>query len=47
MAESDSAFGQIVGGKFQRDFVSRQNADTVAPEPAGQVRLLETLLVIL
>jgi hypothetical protein len=37
MAESDPAFGQIVGGKFQGDFVSRQNTDAVASQASRQV----------
>ena len=37
MAEGDAAFSQIVGRQFQSDFVARQNADTVAAQPAGQV----------
>jgi len=38
MTESDPAFGQIVGREFQRDFVARQNANAVAPKPAGEMR---------
>jgi hypothetical protein len=37
MAEGDTAFRQIVGGKLKRDFVARQNADAIAPQPARQV----------
>ena len=37
MAESDTAFGEIVGGKFEGDFVAGQNANAVSAEAAGQV----------
>jgi hypothetical protein len=38
MPESNSAFGQIVGGKFEGNFVTRQNADAIPAKPAGEVR---------
>src|SRR5580658_2448122 len=37
MAKCDPAFGQIVGREFQRDFVSRQNANAIAAQPACQM----------
>jgi hypothetical protein len=37
MAKSDPALGQIVGREFQSDFVARQNANPIAPQPARQV----------
>ena len=37
MAKGDSPFGQIVGGKFEGDFVAGQNADTVPPQAPRQV----------
>jgi len=37
MTECNSAFGEIVRGEFQSDFVTRQNADAIAAEPARQV----------
>jgi len=38
VAEGDTAFGQIVGGKLQCDPVTGQNADAVSPETASQMR---------
>jgi len=38
MTERNSAFGEIVGGEFQSDFITRQNADAIAAEPARQMR---------
>jgi hypothetical protein len=38
MTERNSAFGEIVGGEFQSDFVTRQNADAIPAEPARQMR---------
>jgi hypothetical protein len=37
MAESDTALGEVVGGKFEGDFVAGQNADAIAAEAAGEV----------
>ena len=37
MTECNSAFGEIVRGEFQSDFIARQNADTIAAEPTRQV----------
>ena len=37
MTERNSAFGEIVGGEFQSDFITGQNADAIAPEPASQM----------
>jgi hypothetical protein len=37
MAERDAAFGQIVGGEFERDAVAGQNPDAISAETAGQV----------
>jgi len=37
MTERNSAFGEIVGGEFQSDFIARQNADAIAAEPASQM----------
>src|SRR6185312_4064237 len=36
--ECDPAFGQIVGGKFEGDFVARQNANAIAPQAPGEMR---------
>ena len=38
VAVHDPAFGQIVRRHFEIDAVTRQNLDTVAAEPAGDVR---------
>jgi len=38
VAEGDTAFGQIVRGKLQRDAVTCQHADAVSAETASQVR---------
>jgi hypothetical protein len=38
VAKCNPAFSQIVGREFQRDFVARQNANTIAAEAAGEVR---------
>jgi len=38
VAEGDTAFGQIVGGKLQRDAVTGQHADAVSAETASQMR---------
>ena len=37
MTECDSAFGEIVRGEFQCDFIACQNADAIAAEPTRQV----------
>ncbi len=37
MPEGDAAFGQIVGGKFQRDLIARQNADAIAAQASRQM----------
>ena len=37
MAESDTAFGEVVGGKFEGDFIARQNANAIAAESACEV----------
>ena len=37
MTERNSAFGEIVRGEFQSDFITRQNADAIAAEPARQM----------
>jgi hypothetical protein len=37
MTESDSTFGQIVGGEFEGDFVAGQNANAISAEPAREV----------
>ena len=38
MAERDSAFGEIVGGEFQSDFVAGKDANAIAAKAASQVR---------
>ena len=38
MAESDAAFGQVVGGKFQCDPVACEYANAVTPQAPSQVR---------
>lgn len=45
MTEGDPAFGQIVGGKLQRDFVARQNANAIAAQPAGQMRQYDPVVL--
>lgn len=35
--EGDSSLGEIVGGEFQRDFISGEHPDAITAEPAGQV----------
>jgi hypothetical protein len=37
MTECDSAFGEIVRGEFQSDFIARQDADAITAEPARQM----------
>ena len=37
MPERDSSLGEIVGGEFQRDFISGEHPDAITAEPAGQV----------
>ena len=44
MAEGDTALGEVVGGKFEGDFVARQNANAVSAKPAGEVRQNKTLV---
>ena len=38
MAESDTALCEVVGGEFEGNFIAGQNPDTIAAEPACQVR---------
>ena len=38
MAESDTALGEVVRGKFEGDFVASQNAYAVAAKAACQMR---------
>ena len=45
MTESNSAFGEIVRGKFQSDFVARQNADAIAAKPASQMSQNHALMI--
>ncbi len=44
MAERDPALGQIVGGKLQRDLVTRQHANAIAAKPASQMRQNHALM---
>jgi len=44
MTECNSAFGEIVGGEFQSDFIARQNADAIAAEPTREVSQHHTLM---
>ena len=37
MTECNSAFGEVVRGEFQSDFIACQNADAIAAESACQV----------
>ncbi len=37
MTEGDATLGEVVGGKFEGDFVACQNADAVAAEAACEV----------
>jgi hypothetical protein len=37
MTEGDPAFGQIVGGKFERDFIASENSNSIAAQTAGQM----------
>ena len=34
----DAAFSQVVGLKFQRNFIAIHNLDAIAPEPSGHGR---------
>src|SRR5579883_2419047 len=45
VAVGDPALGQIVGGKFQRNAIARQNADSIAAELAGQMGQYGAVLV--
>ena len=38
MTEGDATLGEIVGGKFEGDFIASQNTDSVAAKPACQMR---------
>jgi len=44
MTEGNSAFGEIVGGEFQSDFIARQDADAIAAKPARQMSQHDTLV---
>jgi len=44
MPEGDSALGEIVGGKFEGDFIARQDADAIAAKPACKVGQDEPLV---
>jgi uncharacterized protein Veg len=37
MTESDPAFGQIVGGKFECDFIASENSNSIAAQTTGQM----------
>ena len=37
MAEGNPTLGEVVGGKFEGDFIAGQNADAVAAETACEV----------
>ena len=45
MTEGNSAFGEIVGGEFQSDFIACQDADAIAPKPARQMSQYHTLML--
>ena len=44
MTERNSAFSEIVGGEFHRDFVACQDADAIAAKPACQVSQNDALV---
>jgi len=44
VTECNSAFGEIVGGEFQGDFIARQDADAIAAKPAREVGQHDTLV---
>ena len=44
MTERNSAFGEVVRGEFQGDFIAREHADSIAAEPARQVRQDDALM---
>jgi hypothetical protein len=44
MAESDTALGEVVGGKFEGDFVACQDANAVAAEPACKMSQNKTFV---
>ena len=44
MAESDTALGEVVGGKFEGDFVAGENADAIAAETACEVSENKTFM---
>ena len=44
MTECNSAFGEIVRGEFQCDFVARQDANAIAAKTTGQMRQNDALV---
>ena len=44
MTECNPAFGQIVGGEFQGNFIARQDADAIAAKSASQVGQHDSLM---
>jgi hypothetical protein len=44
VAEGDAALGEIVGGKFEGDFIASEDADAIAPQAAGQVGEHQTIM---
>ena len=45
MAEGNTAFGQIVRGQLQGDFVAREDANAVAPKATREVRQHHAVMV--
>jgi hypothetical protein len=45
MTESDTAFGEVVGGEFEGNFIARQNANAVAAEAACEMRQNEPFML--
>ncbi len=44
MAESDAAFGEVVGGEFEGDFIAGEDADAIAAQAAGEVGEHQTVM---
>jgi hypothetical protein len=44
VTERNSAFGEIVRGEFQSNFIAGQHADAIAAKPAREVRQDDALM---
>ena len=45
MAESDATLGEVVGGKFEGDFIAGEDANAIAAEAAREVSEDETFML--